>query len=413
MREVWLSLIKTSGAKIYGVVISVLSLTLTARVLGPDGRGQIVAAMAWVTTFATFGHLSLGPVVMRKATLDKGEAWLSGALGVLLGFTVSMTLICYFVAAVLTILKPAIFGKIPLSLLILAFSALPFLVWENYGNYLLMATNSIDKFNKYQVASRTISILLLSVLLFVVRLGEEAVLIANLSAFFAGATATIVYLRKRIPRISVPSLQECWSYLRSGSAIHLSTIGTYLFTSTDVLLLNYMKGSTSTGLYQVGMQIITVLSILPQSASIVLYGKIASSCPKEAWHNQKRLIFPIMALICGTSLAVGATCSFWLPLLLGSDFLPSVNIFRFQLISLPLMTFCILLGPQWISRGLFWQASVVSIGTGLLNLLMNRLLIPKYEIYGAIIASVASYSLIVFINIYMYFVWDRQSGAET
>ena len=50
-RDMWRTMSRTVGAKLYSLVISVLTLTLTARWLGPDGRGEYAAVLAWASAF--------------------------------------------------------------------------------------------------------------------------------------------------------------------------------------------------------------------------------------------------------------------------------------------------------------------------------------------------------------------------
>ena len=58
MREIWVNIAHTSAARIYGMVVGVGVLFLTARLLGAEGRGQVAAIITWASVFATFAHLS-------------------------------------------------------------------------------------------------------------------------------------------------------------------------------------------------------------------------------------------------------------------------------------------------------------------------------------------------------------------
>ncbi|MCX7112896.1 MAG: hypothetical protein NTX45_22825 [Proteobacteria bacterium] len=40
MRELWVNIAHTSGAKIYSLLVGIVTLSLTDRLLGPEGRGQ-------------------------------------------------------------------------------------------------------------------------------------------------------------------------------------------------------------------------------------------------------------------------------------------------------------------------------------------------------------------------------------
>ena len=54
MKQLWLNIAHTSGAKVYSLLVGVLTLSLTARLLGPEGRGQVAVITTWVSMFSTF-----------------------------------------------------------------------------------------------------------------------------------------------------------------------------------------------------------------------------------------------------------------------------------------------------------------------------------------------------------------------
>ena len=48
MKDIWLKISGAAGAKLYNLLLSIATLSLTARLLGPEGRGQVGAVLAWV-----------------------------------------------------------------------------------------------------------------------------------------------------------------------------------------------------------------------------------------------------------------------------------------------------------------------------------------------------------------------------
>ena len=59
MKEVLSNIAKTSGAKFYTLIVSLIILTLTARWLGPEGRGQIAVVLTWAVLIANIGYFYL------------------------------------------------------------------------------------------------------------------------------------------------------------------------------------------------------------------------------------------------------------------------------------------------------------------------------------------------------------------
>ena len=73
MSGTWAQIAETSTARIYGLLAGLLSLFITARILGPEGQGILAAAIAWVRMFASFGGLSLGQVMQHRFQAQKWE----------------------------------------------------------------------------------------------------------------------------------------------------------------------------------------------------------------------------------------------------------------------------------------------------------------------------------------------------
>src|SRR3954465_6802038 len=101
MRDLWRSIGFTSAARIYSVLAGAVSLILTARVLGPEGRGTVAAAVTWALLFSTLGYLSLGQVAIHRAMGKPADEWLPPVLSALVAMTVMVTAAGWLVAAVL------------------------------------------------------------------------------------------------------------------------------------------------------------------------------------------------------------------------------------------------------------------------------------------------------------------------
>ena len=53
MNGTWAQIAETSAARILGLLTGLLSLFITARVLGPEGQGILAATVAWIRMFAS------------------------------------------------------------------------------------------------------------------------------------------------------------------------------------------------------------------------------------------------------------------------------------------------------------------------------------------------------------------------
>ncbi|MEM4723816.1 MAG: oligosaccharide flippase family protein [Candidatus Hadarchaeum sp.] len=402
MRNIWRSIIHTSGTKIYALLIGIVTLSLTARLLGPEGRGQVAAVTTWVSLFSTFTYLSLGQVALHRLASDRQRKHLGPLLGSLLLLAVLLTLIGWAIALAVYVFFPnTAFKGLPGWPLLLGFLALPFLIWEQYGSSLLIGLERIKIYNNYQVIGRSLSVVAIFLLVAGLGWGVEGVLAGNLIAQMLVALGGIGFLLRSAREsgsLCRPTRAEMLALLSGGLKLHLNAIGTFLFSSANVLILNHYHGAEQTGYFQLASQLLGVLMIIPQAASMVIYGKVATLGPNGAWPYNKRLLMQITLIMTLLS-AIAAMMAQWsITLLAGENFKPAVEPFQWMLLGLIGMTFSTVMAPQWIGRGYFWQAAGLTFLVGVINLGVNLWLIPLYGMQGAVYAFLATYLISVFGN---------------
>lgn len=407
MRELWANVVHTSGAKIYSMIMGLLILALTSRLLGPEGRGHVAVITTWVNLFSTFAYLSLGQVALHRMARDPEYKFIGNLLGSLLMMAGILSLLGWLVAwSIYSNDTHAIFRNLPVSALLIGFAALPFLIWEQYGSSLLMGLERIKIYNHYQIIGRTLSLVIMLMLVGWLGQGVDGVLQAALLGQIIIALGGLGFLFKFAQSKNSP----CWpnkietiELLKGGIKLHLNAVGGFLFTSSSILILNHHNGAEETAYYQLATQLIGVLMIIPTAAGMVIYGKVTRLGPNGAWPENKLLLFQLtLGMICVC--AIASVLAPWaIKLVAGEKFLPAVAPFKWMLLGLIGMTFSTVMAPQWIGRGYFWQAAALTLFVGLINLLMNFLLIPSHGIDGAIAAFLLTYIISIIGNGWMIF----------
>jgi len=395
MRSLWAVILQTSATRIFGLLVGVVVLFLTARWLGPDGRGTVAAITTWVGLFATFGSLSLGQVAIHSLAADRARERLGAILGGLLVVVAVVSLAGWLIAGAASWLRPgSLLPDLRPLLLVAGFAMLPFLILDQYSAALLTAINQLRVYNRYQVIGRSAALICVLGFVGLLGAGVVGVLLATLAGQVLLVVGALAYLathvRKADQAIRIDTL-ELRKLLEGGVKLHLSTIGTFLFSSADILILHYYRGPAETGHYQLAAQLISVLIVVPQAASMVLFGSVAAKGPDRAWHENWRLLKQTMALMLVFAVVAGLTAPWWIVMLAGHEFAPSVRLFQWLLLSIPGMTFSLLLAPQWIGRGFFLQASMLTVAIGLLNVGANLYLVPRYGAMGAVVSNLATF----------------------
>ena len=402
MRELWANIAHTSGAKIYSLLIGILTLSLTARLLGPEGRGQVAAITTWVSMFSTFAYLSLGQVALHRMADDRTHQRFGHMLGSLILLTFALTLAGWLVALGMYGYNPeGAFKGLPVWALLIGFLALPFMIWEQYGSSLLMGLERVRTYNKYQVIGRTLSALALFALVGGLGWGVSGAMGASLLGQVIVALGGVGFLIQfaRSKNLSFrPDKGEIRALLAGGAKLHLNAIGNFLFVSVNVLILSNYHGPEQTGYFQLATQLLGILMIIPQAASMVIFGKVATLGPNGAWPDNKRILFQItigMIVLSG----IAAVFAPWgITILAGDKFMPAIEPFQWMLLGLIGMTFSTVMAPQWIGRGYFWQAAGLTFLVGAINLAANFWLIPQYGMMGAVYAFLGTYLFSIFGN---------------
>lgn len=402
MKHIWANIAHTSGAKIYSMVAGVLTLALTARLLGPEGRGQVAVITTWVSMFSTFAYLSLGQVALHRMAADPEKKRFGLLLGSLLTIAGFVTVAGWLVAAGMCIYNPdGTFKGLPAVALLVGFLALPFMVWEQYGSALLMGLDRIRTYNKYLVFGRTTSLVAIFGLVGWLGLGVAGVMAASLVGqiivALGGGFFLLAYAKKKGVDCK-PQMAESRALLLGGAKLHLNAVGAFLFTSANVLILNNYHGSELSGYFQLATQLLGVLMIVPSSASMVMYGKVTSLGPNGAWPDNKRLLIQITLAMVGLSTIAAVLAPWGITLLAGEKFRPAVVPFQWMLLGLVGMTFSTVMAPQWIGRGYFWQAAGLTFLAGGINLALNFWLIPLHGMQGAVYAFIGTYMFSVIGN---------------
>ena len=376
-------IIHTSGTTFFIVAAQAITLIATARLLGPDGRGVIAAATSWIILLATVATLSLGQVILHYS-IDKAEKdWLSNVVGalILLLFILSVIVIATGLG-LYHYSEGRAFNNIGIDLLFVCVLTLPFYLAMDSSRYILIALDKLESFNLYQIVGHSVGVLaLLAACLF----GKLSVFIALICFLITHLVIIIlswVCIGKQDFSLNI-KFPIILKLLKNCAKLHFNTIGTIVFAHATILLLNYYRNSSDTGCYQFAEQLIYVMLIIPNAVSTVAYGIISAEGPNLAWKEHKKLLCLTILGSLPVIFIAYHLAPFGVHLLVGEKFDYSIELFRIMLLSLPGMVFAVIMAPQWIGRGLFAQAAILTVGLGSISLIANIYAIPLYGPIGA------------------------------
>jgi len=401
MNETWRKIIETGGARVYSLLVGLASLAVTARILGPDGRGVIAGVMAWASLFATLGSLSLGQVIVHHAAKQRGEAWVKSLFGVLLFLTLFLTLLIWFVAAGFGYFKGDLYGQLPAWALQLGFLTVPFLIWQNYGSHLLISSGNLVFYNRAQIFASSVGFLFIVVALVVLDSGLVGALIATLMTAALISCIGITKLWALAGEQIAVQAKVVLVLVKDGLKLHLNAVGGVLLTVVNTLMINYYSTTEEVGWYQFASQMIATAMILPQALHRVLYEMTAESGPDQIWPEQKRILARLMSMMIVVILLAYFLSPWLVVLIAGERFLRSVDVLRPLLISVVGVSLSYGMANQWLGRGLFLQTGLLTLISGAVNIFLNILFIPRYGMIAAAWSTAFVYSVAVLTNFSM------------
>ncbi|CAA6807177.1 MAG: Unknown protein [uncultured Thiotrichaceae bacterium] len=408
-------ILQTSGANIYSMLLGIITLSITARWLGAEGRGIVASVTTWVNLFVDIAGLSLGTAVIYQATHKTGKNWLGTTLGNMIFLVIVMTLVSWLIITLIYIAGnywglPNLLNNIPLFALVLGFLILPVWFWEEYNRSLLNIEDHLHLFNRYEIIGSSSNAIAQLILVVGSGLGVAGVLISKFiwqSTIAFGGLKFLVKQAGSTIRVDFPEMRKL---VIDGLKLHLNTIGVIMMMSMDVIMVTAYLGVEATGYYQLASQLVQMMLIVSYAAATVLQGEVTRRGIYGVWNYQKKILLMATALVLVGIVVAGWSAKWWLILLAGEEFYPAIELFQYLSIMVVAVTFTNILSVQWIARGLLWQMSAITIVKGIMNIGLNALLIPKYGLLGAVYSTlgVVFFGMIINIIMFIYFEYDTR-----
>jgi O-antigen/teichoic acid export membrane protein len=402
----------TSGTKAYWMIGAMISTVITARFLGPQGRGVIAATTSWVALFVALGHLSLSSIIVYLLTGEERERMLSVVTGSVLTITLATTLLGWAIALAMHLFTGGrIFHNIAPSVLLVGFAALPLLLWMENGNSLLIVLGDLKILNLAQFVGTTSGIVLVALAVGVWKGGVIAALAATL---LSNAVVDGIGLM-RVIRASRPlavSRAVIHDLLGGGVRLHLAAVSTFLFTHVAVILLNQFRPVAEAGFFQLAMQLTLAMQVVPMAVTVVAYSIVARDGADGAWREHRGLVLQTMLYAVVASVVAIAAAPIIVPLLAGRAFTPAVPVFRVAGFSIFGMSLASVMTPQWVARGYFLRNTGLSAFAGAVGVVGNYVFIPRYGMRACAWVMMASYT-IHFIGNIVFALWiERHARLE-
>jgi O-antigen/teichoic acid export membrane protein len=399
-------------SKLFNVVMQAAYFIIIARLLGKDNYGSFVAITAianLVFPFVPLGseHLLVKNVSTNRATFSAN--WGNGLVLCAVNGT--------FLTILLFMLSPWLFpGNVSwLAILLILLADLIGLAILDLGSKALMAGNMINK--NAQLGILNTCSKLLAALSLVVFFPHPTVVSWGYLYFASSLVITIVtiLLITKMMGLPRPIFSELKANMVQGFYFSISTSANNINANLDKSMLSKMSGVGATGIYASAYRFIDVgntplLALF--GATYTRFFQHGASGIRESLNFGKRLL-PIL-----TFYAIASVIGFWLlspfiPAILGAEYQEAVEALLW-LSPLPAIAcFQYLAADVLTGSGNQKSRSIVQVGSAMVNVVLNIILIPHFSWKGAACATIISDSLrLVCLWLIVYVLYRREGKRD-
>ena len=389
--------------RVLRLILGLAGSVIIARSLGPEGKGVYALAVLLPSLIVTFTNLGIGQAGIYY--IGRGEyspreifgnnVMLSVVLGVL-SIIIGLTIVFFF--------RDPVFSDISRHYLLLTLLLIPLNLFFSYTNMILLGLQRIKEYNAVSIV-QTVSFLgFITIALWGLRLGIEGAILAGIVANFLVDLFLFFWVKNITHGIS---LRLNRSYIKNSSLygikVQLGNILAFLYVRLDMFLIGALMSPLAVGYYSIAVGIAEKLWLIPQSASTILFPKLAS----EKDETRRKEFTPLVSRTSLFITTLGAFAVFllsrWVILFLFSGFyLPAVRPLQILLVGIVAMSGSMALGNDLAARGkpilnTFCNAIAVMVNLGL-----NIIWIPKLGIEGAAWATSVSYGVALAGRVFLY-----------
>lgn len=404
-RKVW-SVFVTNGLLF---VVGLGSSILSARLLGPEGKGIVGSAVAISGIGSQF--LNFGMHGSHSYQLAKAPEHMSQVAGNNL-LLAALAAVCGGVLYGVMRLQS---GWTPLTgwMLFLACLYIPLGLYQLLIQNAFLGVGAVGVYNRLNLISGLVyPALLVCVALCGTATTEMVYLCTVVTAGLVilwGQMQLRPWIQEGI-RLDLKFFRACLPF---GLKSYMACLGSYLVIRSDVLMVGYFLGDEQTGLYTVAVNLSDIVSMVPSAVSTLLFPEAASmNSDMERAGFMRKTLFRLTPVMIGLTVAAGLMSGVVIPILYGAEYAASAHVFQVLMPAVFFMALQSVLSNYFAAKNM-WTGNILAPFLGLaVNFSLNTVLIPRYGIEGAAIASVVSYGVMLAIMLVRFVMDNRRIKKE-
>jgi O-antigen/teichoic acid export membrane protein len=385
------SALLTWGANVGSAILSLGSILIVARELGPEGRGHV----ALLTAIALLlGNLATAGVQEANANFAAEEPSTRPALATnSLLLALALGAIAAGALAVLVWAVPDAVGDDTSRTFLWATVAfVPLIILEIYLLYLAQADYAFVVTNASMLLAPAVAFTGNAVFALTDVLSVRNAVAVWLAGQVASTTLLVWFVQRRLAGFGRPDLDLARRSLGFGLRAYVGRVMQLGNYRLDQWLLGAISGARALGLYSVAVAWAEALWYLPTALAAVQRPDLVRSDPRTAGERAARVFRGSILVTAISGILMIALAPFLCTVVFGEPFRDSVGQLRVLVLGAFGIVAVKLLGNALVARGRPGLQSV-AVGVGFLGtVVLDVLLIPPHAGMGAAIASSAAYT---------------------
>ncbi|CAM4480980.1 oligosaccharide flippase family protein [Paenibacillus typhae] len=380
--------VKTMMVSVLILLVNMLTGVLTARYLGPSGRGEQTAMVSWSQFLAFSMSFGIPSALIYNAKKNPDEAGVLYRVALLIGLgfgiiamTVGIIVLPYWLDSFSS--EVVLFAQVSMILC-------PLIVVSQINNAAFQFRGDYKTFNWQRYLVPLLTLAVIGILILTGSMNPYTTALAYLGPsvpLFIWMTLLLLRTYKVKMRNTYRNFKRLFTYgLGSYGNDLLGQFSTYI----DQIIIAGLLRPADLGLYAVAVSLSRMVNFFSNSITVVLFPKASELSKDEAISlTFKAFRISTTCTLLG-ALFLMLVAPFVIPLLYGKDFNTALTVFRLLLLEVTISGGTLILAQTFMALG---KPKFVSIlqGVGLLLVIpLLFLLVPKFGLFGAGVAMLSS-----------------------
>jgi O-antigen/teichoic acid export membrane protein len=389
------NVIWTLGARLLIAFGSLVSGVIVARWLGAAAVGILASLSVLTMVSMTVGTLGVPSATTYLVARDRNRTQGIVFHAVLFALTSGVLLACVIIA--LTFVHPRLFGDISLTLVMITACGIPFQMLSIACLAGYLGLGNIGRYNLLDLLSQASLVVNPLVAVALLGLGLLTLVALNaVTAFILSLIVLTILIRAAGQEAGGSKMRFDRSLMAEmlgyGAKFYISMLAAVIILRADLLIVNYFRGAAEAGVYAVSAQVGTLLLLIPNVISTVLFPRVTESRDTSGDMTCRVTRHASMLMLVACLGAIPLV--FLMPLLYGEAFaavpyqvlllLPGIYLLGIETVQVQYFT----------GTGLPTSIPVYWVVTLIVTIALDLLFVPLFGAYGAAAVSSVSYALV-------------------